>query len=571
MEITNPLSILKYLNITLYSYSRICYFTSLDEPNNKFKTRFLNVTSEGLMMQISGIPKNTEGYLVFYSYTFIFRFKAQLRMGLDEYTYFCAIPKKLETFDRRKFPRLKFESRENKVISIYNKAFDLKIKGILSDISVGGIGFSVIDMADAPKIDDIIVTNIDMPGKSFQAIAKVIQVREDFVGCIFLGDAKHFQNDLNTIVKDEIEWRSELMLQNLKKREEIIHAFNKKQEKTSSANLTIAEMIGSKDVLYPLIEFIISSFHEATGIILSREKMEYKESTALSSLISLQFDINFFSDSLFSCFLFTQKEILYKLTGPLFGDKLSGMALNSNLITDQLGKKLKTYSDGLEEKKRIFQIANPLAQETNKRMISDLLRQPSIQVRFSSSIGNFHLVLMSPKLEESLALCANAKPREFITLEKMDLLEPISYSALRVFTEYLKLEIREKSVTSRDQLLPRFEISIILDIFFQECEGKVILNLSKKLALKIYELLLNEKAEDFNNEVKDAIAELTNMITGNAKSEFEKSGIYYKISTPVVLESREGVLIYARNMKFLSSVYWTSEGFFDLSFSFFKR
>jgi CheY-specific phosphatase CheX len=119
--------------------------------------------------------------------------------------------------------------------------------------------------------------------------------------------------------------------------------------------------------------------------------------------------------------------------------------------------------------------------------------------------------------------------------------------------------------------LPRFEISVLLDIFFKEFDGKVILNLSKKLALKIYEILLEEPVDEFNSEVKDAVAEITNMITGNAKSEFEKQGIYYKLATPIVLESREGVAIYAVNMKFLSSVYWTSEGFFDLNFSFFKK
>ncbi|MGE5343601.1 MAG: chemotaxis protein CheX [Candidatus Omnitrophota bacterium] len=570
MEINDSDAIRKYLQITHLSFSKLCYFTPFDSAQSKIKARFLKITDSNVMLELAYVPPILEGYLVFFSYTFIFRFKARLTAGLDQGIFFCDFPIKIETFDRRRFARLKFESMDNKIISIYNRNLGTRVQGILNDVSVGGIGFALVDPEKAPKVGDMIVTKIDLPGKIFQAIVKVVQVREEMVGCAFLDVSKEFQLELNEIVKREIDWRSEIVLQNLRKREEILQSFSKSIEK-KTGDMSIVTLIEKENVLDPFLDFFNLGFQSATETILNKGKVEYKENSALPYLAFLEFDVYFGHDFMFNCYFSCHRDVAYKLAVPMFKNKLAKMTVSYESILDELGKRLEIFADSIDKRNRLFTITNPHVIESNKRMLSDLLQRPSIQIKLESAVGEFLLMLLAPNLADSLKLCSNARAREFVTMEKVDLLEPISYSALRVFTEYLKLEIREKSVTTREQLLPRFEVSVILDIFFKDCEGKVILNLSKRLALKIYEVLLNEPADEFNTDVKDAVAEVTNMITGNAKNEFEKSGIYYKISTPIVLESRDGVSIYSKNMRFLSSVYWTSEGFFDLSFSFYKK
>jgi chemotaxis protein CheX len=399
-------------------------------------------------------------------------------------------------------------------------------------------------------------------------MAEVIQVRGDFAGCVFLEKAIKFQLELNDIVKQEVDWRSELMLKNLRKREELMNTYRQSLEKSTKDRHAQTDKLRN---LEPFIDFFTTCIQSVTGMSLSKANAEYKDNTVIGSLSSLYFNVFFNYDLLFNGYLSAPQEVLYKLAKPIFGSALAGKGINATIILEELGKKLAEYSGRPGESEFIFTFTGPKVVDTDKRLLSSLLRQPSARVQFESPLGECTLTLLAPNLDESLNMCANARAREFITMEKMDLIEPISYAALKVFSELLKLDIREKSVTHREKLIPRFEISVLLDIFFAEIEGKVILNLSKRLALRIYEILLDERVEEFNNEVKDAIAEVTNMITGNAKSEFEKHGIYYKISTPLVLESRKGVIIYARNMEFLSSVYWTNEGFFDLSFSFFKK
>jgi chemotaxis protein CheX len=568
MEIVSRQSILKYLNITLLSYSRICHFTPAKEPDKRIKCRFINISSRDIRLNLGDIPRGLDGHVVFYSYTFIFRFRTRLRAASEVGDYYCDIPKMIETFDRRKYARLKFESRENMVVSIRNKSLNSSIKGILTDISAGGLGFTVVHTAEAPKAGDLIVTDVSLKEKMFQVMAEVAQVRGDHVGCVFLEKSVKFQLELNAMVKQEIDWRSEHMLNNLRKREEMVKSFHKAKEKSDQAIRDISKKL---TLLEPFIEHFINDFHIVTDIVLSQDTAEYRESTAPSDLHSLFLNSYFNSDLLFKVYFSGQRDILHRLAKPVFGDRLGGRGINASIVLEELGAKLSRHTGRPGESNHIFTYSGPKVVETNKRMLSDLLRLPSIRIGFTSSIGDFTMLLLAENLHDALNLCDKARAKEFITMEKMDLIEPISYATLNVFSELLKLDIREKSVTTRDRLVPRFEISVLLDIFFEKIDGKVILNLSKKLAFKIYELLLGEQVEEFDADVKDAIAEVTNMITGNAKSEFEKQGIYYKISTPVVLESREGVVIYAKNMRFLSSVYWSSEGFFDLSFSFFKK
>ena len=568
MEIVSRQTILKYLQITLLSYSRICYFSSLKDPQVKIKVRFLHVTGKHLQLRLAEVPASVEGNLVFYSYTFIFRFSTRLQPGTEVGVCYCDIPPMIETFDRRKYARLKFESRENKVVTIYNKTLNTSFQGILTDISAGGIGFAVVDARYTPKAGDLIMTEVQLKEKSFQSLAQVVQVRDDHVGCEFLEKSPKFQLDLNAIVKQEIEWRSEAMLKNLKQREELVQSFKHAQEETSKSKKNITDKL---TYLTPLAEFFIKGFDAVSGIVPAVERTEFKENTIVEALTSLNFNVYFYNDPLFKGYLFAQDDVMYKLAPPLFDNNLGGRGINTSIVLEQLSKRLSDYSGRPGDGKHIFSLSGLNVVPSSKRLLSELLRHPCFRIQFDSSIGKFVLLLTAENLADALELCRKAREREFITMERMDLIEPISYSALKVFSEFLNLEIREKSVTHREQLLPRFEISVLLDIFFDNFEGKVVLNLSKRLALKIYEILLEEPAEEFNNEVKDAVAEVTNMITGNAKSEFEKHGIYYKLATPMVVESREGVTIYAMNMKFLSSVYWTSEGFFDLNFCFYKK
>ncbi|MCP4221135.1 MAG: hypothetical protein GY765_41280 [bacterium] len=533
------------------------------------KARFVSITEGKIQLSLEDKPKQHGGYFVFHSYTYIFRFESKLTASEEPNIFYCDVPMSIRTSDRRKYSRLIFESKENKIITLHNKNLSQSIKSVLNDISAGGFGFTAPLPEQLPKVGDVVVADFALKELKIHCLSKVMQVRGSFVGCAFLEKGSELQLGINKIVTREIQWRSEIMYRNLKKREEMMHKMRKQlhDNRTGAPELKKKEEI-KLDPLVPMLDYFIETFASVAGTRLTKKEMGYRESTACDFSSAMFFKINY-KQAVFKGFFYAPNTLIRKLAPAVF-DRTDGVVFNSGDVLAALGKQLVATSQAMKSWDMRCTFSDSAVMEINKRLLSSMMKLPSVRMVFGSDIGDFNLFIMADHLPETIKSCLTAL--EVVTMDKLELMEPISYSTLNVFGNYLKLEIREKSVVTRDRLLPRFEISILLDIFLgKDIEGKVVLNLSKKLALRIYEILVDEKVDEFTAEVKDAVCEITNMITGNAKSEYEKNGIYYKMATPVVLNCKENTMVYAGKMPFLSSVYWTSEGFFDLSFSFIKK
>ena len=149
----------------------------------------------------------------------------------------------------------------------------------------------------------------------------------------------------------------------------------------------------------------------------------------------------------------------------------------------------------------------------------------------------------------------------------MFFVEPIYNSAINIFANFLNISIKEKSLNMRNPLTPKFEVTAFLSFENEQYDGQVVLNMTEKLARHIYSCLVHETVQELNDEVRDAVGELLNMITGNAKEAFCLNGLHYHMSTPFVVIGREQLVKNIGEIPFISSMYWTSEGFFELSFS----
>ena len=66
-------------------------------------------------------------------------------------------------------------------------------------------------------------------------------------------------------------------------------------------------------------------------------------------------------------------------------------------------------------------------------------------------------------------------------------------------------------------------------------KGTVMISFTRKGALHTYRTLMMDECTEINNEVIDAIGELTNIISGQARKELEDGGINLKASIPTVV------------------------------------
>lgn len=65
--------------------------------------------------------------------------------------------------------------------------------------------------------------------------------------------------------------------------------------------------------------------------------------------------------------------------------------------------------------------------------------------------------------------------------------------------------------------------------------GMLSLHFSKELALEITSRMLQTSITEVDEDVKDAIGELTNMVAGNLKTALSKSGVAFDLSVPSVI------------------------------------
>ena len=88
--------------------------------------------------------------------------------------------------------------------------------------------------------------------------------------------------------------------------------------------------------------------------------------------------------------------------------------------------------------------------------------------------------------------------------------------------------------------------------------GTVVLTMSEQLALKSASAMLMEEYTTFNNDVFDAVGELTNVIAGNAKAQLEEYKL--SLSLPNVIYGKDAELRFPERCQPISIPFQTDFG-----------
>jgi chemotaxis protein CheX len=86
---------------------------------------------------------------------------------------------------------------------------------------------------------------------------------------------------------------------------------------------------------------------------------------------------------------------------------------------------------------------------------------------------------------------------------------------------------------------PSGDITGIIGISSSTYEGSIALSFSESLFLNVVERILGEKHESINAECKDAVAELINIIFGQAKVTLSQEGLLFQKSIPSIIVGKD--------------------------------
>lgn len=119
---------------------------------------------------------------------------------------------------------------------------------------------------------------------------------------------------------------------------------------------------------------------------------------------------------------------------------------------------------------------------------------------------------------------------------KVEYINAFLNSTISVFDTMLGCKLNRQDPFLKNGSQPSCEISGII-VLSGKAKGTVVLSLERQVALNATEVMLQERPEEINSDVTDAIGELTNMIAGGAKAKLERFAL--SVSLPNVVTVKE--------------------------------
>lgn len=95
--------------------------------------------------------------------------------------------------------------------------------------------------------------------------------------------------------------------------------------------------------------------------------------------------------------------------------------------------------------------------------------------------------------------------------------------------------------------------------------GLVSLHAPKKLALAFTSSMLGMEVDELNDDVRDALGEITNMIAGSFKQHISRGGADTKLSTPSIVSGDDYFVNAGNNLDTLTLRFATEEEWFIVS------
>lgn len=202
MEIKNKKTIYKYLKINSVDKSNLFF-----EPEMKTTKQIIGfidkINEDTIQLKLNQLPENVNGYVVFYSYVFIFKFYAKLLKGEGENCFLVSFPDKIVSNDRRLYPRY-FIPFDGKQIEIDLSNEYGNFKTTISNISADGLAIKKSDDLNNIKIGDILNAQFSFSNFKVDTKIEILYETSFYYGCKMDNLSYEQKMQLNKLVDVEI-------------------------------------------------------------------------------------------------------------------------------------------------------------------------------------------------------------------------------------------------------------------------------------------------------------------------------------------------------------------------------
>jgi len=138
----------------------------------------------------------------------------------------------------------------------------------------------------------------------------------------------------------------------------------------------------------------------------------------------------------------------------------------------------------------------------------------------------------------------------------VNVLETMAFTKVRAGNPYLK----------KDQVA-QGDVSGVIGLM-GKVSGTISVSFTEKSILSIVSSMLGEEIKELNEEIKDAVGEITNMISGQARLKLEEVGRSLKAAIPTVIMGKDHSIIHITGSPIIAIPFSTDNGEFTIEVCF---
>jgi len=123
---------------------------------------------------------------------------------------------------------------------------------------------------------------------------------------------------------------------------------------------------------------------------------------------------------------------------------------------------------------------------------------------------------------------------------RMELIQPFINAADAVFAESLQGPTKIVDLEMDEETYRRKGVAALI-LIKGDIEGRVILDLSPEVAMKVASILAGAEVEASEQIVRETVCELANMVIGNSVTLLNDQGFHFKVFPPEIHMNEDGL------------------------------
>jgi chemotaxis protein CheX len=144
---------------------------------------------------------------------------------------------------------------------------------------------------------------------------------------------------------------------------------------------------------------------------------------------------------------------------------------------------------------------------------------------------------------------------------RVEYINPFVEATVRVFKTMLGCEVERTGLALHETFTPQYDVTGVIGLS-GKASGDIVISFQKHLALLATEALTGENASEINEDVVDAVGELTNMIAGNAKTGLAEMEM--ELALPTVIVGKNHSIRFPSKVKPISLSFTSDWGDFNI-------